>query len=114
VSDLMTDAKQTHKLERHYNEYLIGDLKKDLKRYQERSPFLHANKIRDPVAIFHGENDHVVSPDQSRKIAEILEQQGTPHLIRLYPGEGHGFRKTETIIDYYQKILIFLRRYLHN
>jgi dipeptidyl aminopeptidase/acylaminoacyl peptidase len=114
VSDLMTDAKQTHKLERHYNEYLIGDLKKDLKRYQERSPFLHANKIRDPVAIFHGENDHVVSPDQSRKITEILEQQGTPHLIRLYPGEGHGFRKTETIIDYYQKILIFLRRYLHN
>ena len=78
VCDLMTDAKQTHKLERHYNEYLIGDLKKDLKRYQERSPFLHANKIRDPVAIFHGENDQVVSPDQSRKIAEILEQRGIP------------------------------------
>jgi dipeptidyl aminopeptidase/acylaminoacyl peptidase len=112
VCDLMTDSQQTHKLERHYNEYLIGDLKKDLKRYQERSPLLHANKIQDPVAIFHGENDHVVSLDQSRKIAEILEQRGIPHFYRVYPGEGHGFHKTETIIDYYQKIELFLRRYL--
>ena len=112
VCDLMADAKQTHKLERHYNEYLIGDFKKDHQRYKERSPLLHANRIQDPVAIFHGENDQVVSPDQSRKIAEILKQQGTPHLICLYPGEGHGFRKAETIIDYYQKVELFLRKHL--
>ena len=114
VCDLMTDANQTHKLERHYNEYLIGDIKRDIKRYKERSPLLNANKIQDPVAIFHGENDHVVSPDQSRKIAENLQRRGVPHLYRVYADEGHGFRKPETIIDYYQKISFFLKRYMHN
>jgi dipeptidyl aminopeptidase/acylaminoacyl peptidase len=114
VGDLLADPNQTHKLERHYNEYLIGDLKKDIKRYKERSPLLHANTINDPIAIFHGEDDRVVSPEQSRKIAVTLKQRGIPHLFRLYSGEGHGFRKTETIIDYYQKIESFLRKYLHN
>jgi dipeptidyl aminopeptidase/acylaminoacyl peptidase len=112
VCDLMADANQTHKLERHYNEYLIGDIKKDLKRYQARSPLLHMNMIRDPVAIFHGGNDQVVSSEQSRKIAENLEKRGIPHLYRVYSDEGHGFRKSESIIDYYQKIEFFLRRYL--
>jgi dipeptidyl aminopeptidase/acylaminoacyl peptidase len=112
VCDLMSDAQQTHKLERHYNEYLIGDLKKDLKRYQQRSPLLHADKIQDPIAIFHGEKDAVVSVNQSQEIAKILDRRGIPHLYKIYPGEGHGFRKKETIIDYYQKMEWFIKKYL--
>jgi dipeptidyl aminopeptidase/acylaminoacyl peptidase len=112
VCDLMSDAQQTHKLERHYNDYLIGDLKIDLKRYQQRSPLLHADKIHDPVAIFHGENDVVVSVKQSQEIVKVLDRRGIPHLYRTYPGEGHGFRKKETIIDYYQKMELFLKKYL--
>jgi len=112
VCDLLADSMQTHKLERYYNEYLIGDLRKNLKRYEERSPLLNVNKIQDPVAIFHGENDPVVSPDQSRKIAQNLAQRGIPLVYSAYSGEGHGFRKTATIMDYFQKIEFFLRKYL--
>jgi dipeptidyl aminopeptidase/acylaminoacyl peptidase len=30
----------------------------------------------------------------------------------LYPGEGHGFRKNETLLDYYQQVETFLKQYL--
>jgi dipeptidyl aminopeptidase/acylaminoacyl peptidase len=108
VCDLMDDMHKTHKLERYYNHYLIGDPGKDRKRYLARSPLLHAENIQDPIAIFHGENDHVVSIEQSRNLVEIIKKRGTPYLYQTYPEEGHGFRKPETISDYYQKIEAFL------
>lgn len=112
VCDLLADGQQTHKLERYYNEYLVGDIKKDIKRYKERSPVLHADKIRDPIAIFHGENDPVVPVEQSQQIVQILQHNKIPHLFKIYEDEGHGFKKTETLVDYYQQILVFLDQHL--
>lgn len=108
VCDLMEDIQKTHKLERYYNHYLVGDPRRDHRNYLARSPLIHAKKIVDPIAIFHGENDRVVSLDQTHHLVEELEKQGTPHLYITYPEEGHGFRKTETIRDYYQRVLDFL------
>jgi len=31
------------------------------------------------------------------------------HVYRLYKGEGHGFRKAETLVDYYRTAERFLR-----
>jgi dipeptidyl aminopeptidase/acylaminoacyl peptidase len=108
VCDLMEDMQKTHKLERFYNHYLIGDPLKDRRQYLARSPLANADKIQDPVAIFHGENDRVVSIDQSIRLAEKLKEHGIPHLFKAYPGEGHGFRKPETISDYYRQVGSFL------
>lgn len=112
VCDLLEDQNKTHKLERYYNQYLIGDPKRDHSQYLARSPVLHAEKIQDPIAIFHGENDRVVSIEQTRTLVEIFEKQGTPHLYVTYPEEGHGFRKAQTIRDYYQRVEEFLLKYL--
>jgi dipeptidyl aminopeptidase/acylaminoacyl peptidase len=112
VCDLLEDIQKTHKLERYYNQYLIGDPKKDHRQYLARSPLQQADKIHDPIAIFHGENDHVVSIDQTRRLMEKLKQQGTPHLYVTYPDEGHGFRKMVTLRDFYQRVEAFLNTYL--
>lgn len=113
VCDLLEDIQKTHKLERYYNHYLVGDPKKDHKNFLARSPLLNAEKIVDPIAIFHGENDKVVSIDQTRQLVEKLEKQGTPYLYQTYPDEGHGFRKTETIRDYFQRVQDFLFKNLN-
>ena len=112
VTDLIADATQTHKFERFYHRYLIGDLKKDSRRFKQRSPLFHADKICDPVALFHGEDDPIVSTQQSVQIAQNLQSRHVPCLLRLYPGEGHGFRKQETMLDYYDQVLQFLQTYL--
>jgi dipeptidyl aminopeptidase/acylaminoacyl peptidase len=109
VSNLFTLAMDTHKFEAHYNDFLVGQLPEAAERFQEWSPEYHADQIRDPLAIFQGSEDKVVPPEQSERMVERLRAKGVPHVYRLYEGEGHGFRKAETLVDYYQTTERFLR-----
>lgn len=112
VGNLVDDAQNTHKFERFYHRFLTGDLKKNYQRFVDRSPVFHVKEIHDPVAFFHGDNDKVVSPSQSVEMFEQLTGQGVPCTLKIYEGEGHGFRKTETLKDYYQRIEAFLELHL--
>jgi len=69
-------------------------------------------EIKDPIALFHGTEDKVVSPNQSQKIFDSLAKRNIPCTLRLYEGEGHGFRKQENIEDYYSTVIKFLNKYL--
>lgn len=110
VSNLFLLDVETHKFEAHYNASLIGPLPEALDRYYARSPVFHADRIRDPLAIFQGSQDQVVPPNQSEEIVRILQENGVPHLYRLYEGEGHGFRKRETIADFLVQMERFLQQ----
>jgi dipeptidyl aminopeptidase/acylaminoacyl peptidase len=112
VSNLYALAKDTHKFEQRYNDSMVGILPEAAGRYRDWSPVFHASKIQDPIAIFQGDSDRVVPPDQSEEIVKILRLRGVPHVFRLYPGEGHGFRKSENIADYLQQSEQFLQQHV--
>jgi dipeptidyl aminopeptidase/acylaminoacyl peptidase len=112
VSDLLEDAHNTHKFEKFYHQFLVGDLKKNHRRFISRSPINHITNIKDPVALFHGDEDKVVSLNQTLAIFKKLNENGIPCELQVYPGEGHGFRKPETLKDYYAKVDTFLHKYL--
>ncbi|MFN3928909.1 MAG: S9 family peptidase, partial [Thermoflexus sp.] len=112
VTNLFTLAAETHKFEAHYLDTLVGPLPEAAERYREWSPIFHADRIRDPIAIFQGAEDRVVPPNQAEAIVEVLRRRGVPHLYRVYPGEGHGWRRAETITAFYQEVLDFLRQYV--
>jgi dienelactone hydrolase len=56
-----------------------------------------------PVQIHHGDDDVLVSPDQSRTLIALLKGAGKTEGIDFepffYPGEGHGFRVAKDISD---------------
>ena len=112
VSNLFTLDLDTHKFEAYYTKSLVGALPEAAARYQDWSPVFHADRICDPLAVFQGSMDMVVPPAQSEEIVAALRQRGVPHLYRLYDGEGHGFRKAETLNDYYQQVERFLQQYV--
>jgi dipeptidyl aminopeptidase/acylaminoacyl peptidase len=112
VSDQFQMALETHKFEAHYNDRLIGQLPEASGLYRERSPIFFADRIRVPLAVFQGDEDRVVPPRQSDDLVKILQRQGIPHVYHVYPGEGHGFRKPETLQHYYQTVEAFLRQYV--
>jgi dipeptidyl aminopeptidase/acylaminoacyl peptidase len=112
VSNLFTLNLETHKFEEHYNDTLVGVLPDAAERFQAWSPVFHADRIQDPIAVFQGSEDKVVPPDQSESIVRVLQARRVPHIYRLYEGEGHGFRKTETILAYYKDIERFLQQYV--
>jgi dipeptidyl aminopeptidase/acylaminoacyl peptidase len=112
VSDLKALAEDTHKFEEHYLDSLIGILPRDEEIYRERSPISHSERIQTPLAIFQGNADQVVPQTQSDMIVTSLERRNIPNIYRVYEGEGHGWRKLETIQDYYETVDKFLRKYV--
>jgi len=108
VANQFTLAMDTHKFEARYLDSLLGPLPQAAAVYRERSPLFFAGKIRDPIIVFQGEDDKVVPPAQSEAIVAALRQNGVPHEYHLYPGEGHGFRKPETLEHFYNAVERFL------
>jgi len=112
VANQFTLAAETHKFEQHYLDTLLGPLPQASNLYRERSPIFQADRIVDPIAVFQGEDDQVVPRAQSDEIVASLKRRGVPYEYHLYPGEGHGFRKTETIEDFYRSVEKFLKQYV--
>src|SRR5690606_34207984 len=110
VSDLRALAADTHDFEKHYLDGLVGPLPEAEAIYVERSPLTHASKINVPVLLLQGADDAVVTSSQSELIRDALAASGIPHEYVLFEGEGHGFRRAETIIEAIEKELAFLGR----
>jgi dipeptidyl aminopeptidase/acylaminoacyl peptidase len=112
VSNLFTLTQDTHKLESHYTESLVGPLPEAADKYYAWSPVFHASQINDALAIFQGSNDKVVPPSQSEEIVKALRNKGIPLLYKLYEGEGHGFKKEETLANFYSEVECFLQQFV--
>ena len=112
ISDLFALVATTHKFEARYLDRLIGPLPQAANLYRERSPLFAADAIRDPVAVFQGEIDQVVPKAQAEAIVASLASRGVPHVYHVYEGEGHGWRKTETITHFYGAVEAFLRQHV--
>jgi dipeptidyl aminopeptidase/acylaminoacyl peptidase len=97
ISDLEVLAQDTHKFESRYLDSLIGPYPERQDRYRARSPLRHASQISVPVIFFQGDEDQVVPPNQTELMVEALRAKGTPVEYILFPGEQHGFRKSDTI-----------------
>jgi dipeptidyl aminopeptidase/acylaminoacyl peptidase len=98
IADLVTFAETTHKFESRYLDWLLGPLPDALDVYRERSPLTHADQIRGAVLIVQGLDDKVVPRSQAEQIVEALLRNGVPHAYLPFEGEGHGFRRRESIV----------------
>ena len=108
VSNQFGLLMDTHKFEERYTYWLLGELPQAAELYRQRSPVFHADKIVDPLIVFQGADDKVVPQDQSDSVVASLQRRGIPHEYHLFAGEGHGWRKPETIERYYDKLERFL------
>jgi len=97
VADLKLLASDTHKFESRYLDGLIGPLPAADKLYDERSPINHIDRLSCPLIFFQGVEDKTVPPNQAETMVEAIAAKRLPVAYYLFEGEGHGFRKAETI-----------------
>jgi dipeptidyl aminopeptidase/acylaminoacyl peptidase len=97
VSDVAALARDTHKFESRYLDWLIGPYPERADLYAERSPLTHAEGLNSPVIFFQGAEDRVVPPNQTEMMVEALRRRGIPCGYLLFAGEQHGFRRAENI-----------------
>jgi dipeptidyl aminopeptidase/acylaminoacyl peptidase len=110
ISDQFALVRDTHKFEAHYSDTLLGKLPEAADLYRERSPLLHVERINDPLIVFQGQDDTVVPQNQSDDMVAALRARGVAVEYHVYEGEGHGFRKAETISHYLNSTQAFLER----
>jgi dipeptidyl aminopeptidase/acylaminoacyl peptidase len=97
VSDIAALARDTHKFESRYLDWLIGPYPAAEAVYRERSPLFHAERLSKPVIFFQGDEDAVVPPNQAEAMVEVLRRAGKPVGYFLFSGEQHGFRSADNI-----------------
>ena len=112
VSNQFGLLMDTHKFEERYTYWLLGELPETADLYRQRSPLFRADEIVDPLIVFQGTDDVVVPQDQSDLIVASLKRRGIPHEYHLYEGEGHGWRRPDTIEAYYSAIERFLLQHV--
>ncbi|GGW72454.1 acyl-peptide hydrolase [Streptomyces lucensis JCM 4490] len=99
VLDLATwGPGETHDFESRYLESLIGPIAEVPDRYAERSPTTHADRLTAPFLLLQGLDDVICPPAQCERFLARIEGRGVPHAYLAFPGEGHGFRRADTVI----------------
>lgn len=97
VGDLEVLARHTHKFEARYLDALVGPYPECQALYQARSPIHFTDRLSSPLILFQGLDDRVVPPEQAEQMARALEARGLPYAYVTFPGEGHGFRRADTL-----------------
>jgi len=88
----------THKFELQYEHTLVGPYPERADLYRERSPIHFVDRISTPMLVLQGADDKIVPPSQAELIVSALRERRIPHAYLLFEGEGHGFRKAESIV----------------
>ncbi|MEU3894948.1 prolyl oligopeptidase family serine peptidase [Streptomyces sp. NPDC045251] len=88
----------THDFESQYLESLIGPHAEVPGRYAERSPVTHADRVTAPFLLLQGLDDVICPPVQCERFLDRMAGRGVPHAYLAFEGEGHGFRRAETMV----------------
>jgi dipeptidyl aminopeptidase/acylaminoacyl peptidase len=89
---------ETHDFESQYLESLVGPLAEVPQRYAERSPAEHADRVTVPFLLLQGLDDVICPPVQCERFLARMEGRGVPHAYLTFAGEGHGFRRADTMV----------------
>ncbi|NVK54495.1 MAG: S9 family peptidase [Alteromonadaceae bacterium] len=68
--------------------------------YYTMSPFMHADKMKSPLLLIHGEadNNSGTYPMQSERYFNALKGLGATARLVMLPKESHGYRAKESIL----------------
>ena len=112
VCDLVDLNATTHRFESGYTTRLVGALPDASDTYRDRSPTSRASEIRVPVLVLHGTDDSSVPIAQSEAFVAARRAAGGVVEHHVYEGEGHGWRRSATIADDFERTDAFLTRWV--
>jgi dipeptidyl aminopeptidase/acylaminoacyl peptidase len=111
IANFVTFLENTAEYRRGIREAEYGPLS-DREFLTEVSPLTHAENIRAPLLIVHGENDPRVPVGEARQIAAAIRGRGGEVDTLIFADEGHGVAKLGNRLIYYRKMVEFLDKHL--
>ena len=104
TSDIPEEMFLVHSRKRIWDDYEF---------FLKRSPIYYADQAKTPLLIMAGADDTRVDPGQSKELyRHIKTRTKTPVRLVLYPGEGHGNKKSTARFDYNLRMMRWFNLYL--
>lgn len=110
IGDLTRLVQDTHKFESRYLERLVAPWPAGEAEYRARSPLFHVELFDCPVIFLQGAQDRVVPPNQAEQMVSALRAKQVPVDYLLFEGEGHGFRRADTVVQALEAELAFYQQ----
>ena len=84
--------------------------------YFTMSPFMHAERINEPILLIHGEEDNNSGtfPIQSKRYYHALKGHGATVRLVMLPEESHGYRARESVMHMAWEMTKWLDQYVKN
>ncbi len=84
--------------------------------YFKVSPFMHANKINEPILLIHGEadNNSGTYTIQSERLFQAIKGNGGTARLVLLPHESHGYLARESVLHTLAEMLEWADKYVKN
>ncbi len=84
--------------------------------YFYMSPFMHADKVKDPILLIHGQadNNSGTFPIQSERYYAALKGHGATVRLVLLPKESHGYSSAESLMHMQWETYRWLEKYVKN
>ncbi len=84
--------------------------------YYTMSPFMHADKINEPILLVHGEadNNSGTYPLQSERFYAALKGHGATARLVMLPHESHSYRARESVMHVLWETTEWLEKYVKN
>lgn len=84
--------------------------------YYNMSPFMHADKMKTPLLLIHGEadNNSGTYPMQSERYFNALKGLGATARLVMLPRESHGYRAKESVLHVLWEQDQWLEKYVKN
>jgi len=84
--------------------------------YFGMSPFMHAEKVDEPILLIHGDadNNSGTYPLQSERYFAALKGHGATVKLVMLPNESHGYRARESVMHVLYESAEWLDRYVKN
>ncbi|QEG23133.1 S9 family peptidase [Mariniblastus fucicola] len=69
--------------------------------YHSISPFMHADKINEPLLLIHGDSDNNSGtfPIQSQRLYQAIKGNGGTVRLVMLPHESHGYRARQSVLQ---------------
>ncbi len=84
--------------------------------YFKMSPFMHADKVNEPILLIHGQvdNNSGTFPIQSERFYHAIKGHGGKARLVMLPHESHGYRARESIMHMLWETENWLDTYVKN
>jgi dipeptidyl aminopeptidase/acylaminoacyl peptidase len=74
-------------------------------KYFQRSPIMHAHRVKTPTLNICGTLDRCTPPEEAVQFHNALLENGVKSILVTYPEEGHGIRGLPAAVDYAARVV---------